>query len=126
MDPERRRSLRVRVADDGTNALVRGALAVGVRDISSGRLKLDLGSALDPGAICPLGMPMPREYVLTSSRTNECGIVTYQGRSRISGAALTLVDNRENVCPTFVQLPSVESVETTDSGETRLFAQLAP
>ncbi|MFO0679932.1 MAG: hypothetical protein U0169_25640 [Polyangiaceae bacterium] len=79
-----------------------------------------------PGAICPLGMPMPREYVLTSSRTNECGIVTYQGRSRISGAALTLVDNRENVCPTFVQLPSVESVETTDSGETRLFAQLAP
>jgi hypothetical protein len=54
MDPERRRSPRASVDGDGSNGVLRGAVPVAVRDISSGGLRLSLGSSLEPGGVYPL------------------------------------------------------------------------
>lgn len=72
MDPERRRSLRVPVAEDGTGALVRGGLPVDVRDISSGGIRLGLRSSLEPGAICPLTALLRGLSLATPVRITRC------------------------------------------------------
>ena len=72
MVPERRRSLRVEVAGDGSNALVRNALPVDVRDISSGGLRLGLPSSLDPGAIFPLTALLRGLSLATPVRITRC------------------------------------------------------
>lgn len=73
MDLERRRSLRVAVTEDGTNALVRGAVPVDVRDISSGGLRLGLPSSLDPGAIFPFTALLRGLSLATPVRITRCG-----------------------------------------------------
>lgn len=72
MVPERRRSLRVEVAGDGANALVRGALPVDVRDISSGGLRFALPASLDPGAVFPLTALLRGLSLATPVRITRC------------------------------------------------------
>lgn len=73
MDLERRRSLRVAVTEDGTNGLVRGAVPVDVRDISSGGLRLGLPSSLDPGSVFPFTALLRGLCLATPVRITRCG-----------------------------------------------------
>ncbi len=86
METERRRSLRVDVGQDGTNALVRGAVPVDVRDISSGGLRLGLRSSLDPGAIFPLTALLRGLSLATPVRITRCEVRPADGAPGESGA----------------------------------------
>ena len=72
MEPERRRNTRVILDGDGSNAVLRGAVPVSVRDISPGGLRLGLGSSLEPGGVYPLTALLRGLYVTTLVRITRC------------------------------------------------------
>ena len=72
MDPERRRSARFAVDGDGTNGLVKGTLPVSLRDISSGGLRLGLGSSLEPGGVYALTALLRGLSLATPVRITRC------------------------------------------------------
>lgn len=72
MDPERRRSPRASVDGDGSNGVLRGAVPVAVRDISSGGLRLSLGSSLEPGGVYPLTVLLRGLSLATPIRVTRC------------------------------------------------------
>jgi hypothetical protein len=61
MGPERRRSPRVGIREDDSNAVVRGEVAAGLRDISVGGLGFRLDASVDAGAVYPLTALLSRE-----------------------------------------------------------------
>jgi len=72
MEPERRRNTRVVLDGDGSNAVLRGAVPVSVRDISPGGLRLGLGSSLEPGGVYPLTALLRGLYVTCLLYTSRC------------------------------------------------------
>ena len=72
MERERRRSSRLAVESDGSTGVVRGAVPVFLRDISSGGLGLRLPSSLDPGCIYPFTALLRGLSVATPIRVTRC------------------------------------------------------
>ena len=67
------------LVEDGSNALVRGALPVDVRDNSSGGIRLGLRSSLDPVAICPLTALLRGLSLATPVRITRCEALSADG-----------------------------------------------
>ncbi|HPA53176.1 MAG TPA: PilZ domain-containing protein [Thermoanaerobaculia bacterium] len=72
MQPERRRSHRMRVDGEGPSGVVRGLAPVSVSDLSPGGLRLRLDRALEAGAVYPLTLFLRGLAVTTAVRVTRC------------------------------------------------------
>lgn len=74
------------VDGDGMSGLVKGTLPVSLRDISSGGLRLSLGSSLEPGGVYALTALLRGLSLATPVRITRCRPENREGRLEGEGS----------------------------------------